>query len=476
MIDRHTLEPRRYAWFQFDLRTLLFLVLVVAAVAAPFTWKAAREQREARKFQAAVAIGSMTGRDGSRGNVLRVPDFGPHRFQLAKVPVGVDSSVLENIARLEYCEKVILRAVEIADADMSRLRSLKGVRFLDLRSTNITDKGLLQLARFDALEELILDHTSITDNSISTLTNLPRLQKVSVCGTHISATGAKKLADRKLKVAWATAPSEQHRRIAAELERHGAPVEACLNVSHVTSYSLTVTEVPFPQNLAQNLADDILQRSLKSAHGLEITALVLELHRSLQPPEYELLSGLQGLKQLTFNGGNFYRGAANLGKLNNLEILAFNKCVISDKQLPHISELVALERLVIDNPQLLIEDRRFACVSDHGLVHLQKLRKLHTLALRNIGATISQYWVDQAAKQGQAIDELRLTDAGLEHLTVMESLQSLDLSKNSLTAVGLMKLARLKNLRELILVEIPLTPQEKSELKNAFPQARLVFE
>ncbi|MBI2481847.1 MAG: hypothetical protein HYV60_25335, partial [Planctomycetia bacterium] len=466
--------PQRRPWFQFELRTLLVLVLIIAALLTPYTWKAARERRELRKFQSAQAIDSTIGRDGTRGKALFSPELGPYRFQFAKLPPGVGSNALENIARLEHCEEVILRAVEMADADLHYILSLQGMRSLDLTATDITDKGLPKLTRFRALEELILDHTCISDNSINVLTSLPRLRKISVCGTHLSQEGVKKLEARKIHVTWATAPSEDSRKVAVELERHGMPVELRRSPSHQTSYFLTVIARSWPPR--EELASPTLAWSLKTGARLPTSDLAFSLNgRSLEPQEYALLAGYQGLKQLTFNGARFYKSAENLSQLNNVEALAFNKCLISNQQLAHISALARLERLEIDNPEMYIEGKRYECVSDHGLVHLQKLWKLHTLALRNINFPLSQYVLEQTAKSGQSIDELCLTDAGLDHLTALENLRSLDLSGNALTPAGLMKLTRLSNLRELILADIPLTPQEKSELKEAFPGTRLVF-
>jgi hypothetical protein len=153
--------------------------------------------------------------------------------------------------------------------------------------------------------------------------------------------------------------------------------------------------------------------------------------------------------------------------------------MLSDSVVERVNALSELEELTLENPDAYLSWdgqkydglRRF---NDKGLARIASLRNLRRLALRDMAA--SEAHLARAAELGQSAADVQITDAGLEHLTALGSLETLDLSGSPVTAEGLRTLRGLKKLRELIVADIPFRPEQKRELQEAFPRTTIAFE
>ncbi len=119
----------------------------------------------------------------------------------------------------------------------------------------------------------------------------------------------------------------------------------------------------------------------------------------------ETIDGLWLTQSMKFKAGDW----RILNRLTHLKLLNLGGVEATDEKLNDLADMTDLEYLSI---------KRSAEVTDAGLVHLRKMKRLHTLIL---GGT-------------------KVTDAGVVHLEKMTSLKSLDLENTKLTQAGIDRL------------------------------------
>ncbi len=89
-----------------------------------------------------------------------------------------------------------LRGSSVTSQDLTLLRQLPAVRYLNLDSTVIGDAGLEQVALLEHLEILILNRTLVTDAGLEHLSNLTSLQVVELSGTSVTLAGMERLHEK----------------------------------------------------------------------------------------------------------------------------------------------------------------------------------------------------------------------------------------------------------------------------------------
>ena len=151
MSEKH---PKHGRWFQFRLRTLLIVVLVLSL---PLSWFAVRLERARRQKEAVAAVRELD------GEVIYEPKA--RAWQPLFAP----------------------------------LRSLLGRDFTDkvthvlLQHTDATDDVLDHVKWLDSLFELCLFETQITDDGLGQLEGLTDLRHLDLRDTDVTAAAAKKL-------------------------------------------------------------------------------------------------------------------------------------------------------------------------------------------------------------------------------------------------------------------------------------------
>jgi Leucine-rich repeat (LRR) protein len=176
-----------FRWrFQFSLRSLLVLVVVVAI---PCSWlavemKKATEQREA--VEAIAKLGGVEGYDwqfDKDGHHL--PNTGPPEPTWLLIWLGDD--FFAAVVSAQFTDR------PITDIDLAQLRGFKHLRTLDLDRTNITDAGLEHIARLPQLQKLGLEFTQVTEVGLAHIAKLPQLKWLDLNGTKVTDAGLEHL-------------------------------------------------------------------------------------------------------------------------------------------------------------------------------------------------------------------------------------------------------------------------------------------
>lgn len=168
------IPPTRRRWFQFRLRTLLVVMLVISL---GMGWVMKERRRIAERREAFVSAGLMfsVGED-SYQPVWHLILFGVDvRFASR---IWGDSTTtddgLVHLRELTRLHSLYLRGDQVTDAGMVHLKGLKQLQVLNLNGTQVTDSGLEQLRELTQLKILWLTDTQVTYAGVAKLqTALP---------------------------------------------------------------------------------------------------------------------------------------------------------------------------------------------------------------------------------------------------------------------------------------------------------------
>ena len=172
--------------FQFSLRSLLLLVVVVAI---PCSWLAT-EMKAAREQHAIVeTIWKFHGHvyyDYEDHDPFALPSKPPGPAWLCEL-LGED--LFASVTWLAFYEY----GSEFSDAELEKLKGLPHLQGVDLFATNISDSGLEHLTRLPQLKELDLSYTKVSDTGLEHLKGLTELQGLYLTVTKVSDSGVEKL-------------------------------------------------------------------------------------------------------------------------------------------------------------------------------------------------------------------------------------------------------------------------------------------
>jgi hypothetical protein len=225
--------------FQFSLRSMLVLIVVVAI---PCSWLGVEmnNAREQRRTVEAIEASGIVELDYPDENLLRhswgqfcygpIPEWQLDKYlaqehiELNKhdplvverlpsvwvrdalgddfflnvrtvVLVGpeVTDANLGHVRRLPRLRKLYLTSSRITDSGLKHLRQLKDLQTLKLDDTTVTDAGLVHLAGLRNLQYLFLERTQATDAGLECLVGLAQLKRLDLTDTKVSSTGIEKL-------------------------------------------------------------------------------------------------------------------------------------------------------------------------------------------------------------------------------------------------------------------------------------------
>ena len=224
------LLARPFRWrFQFSIRLLLVLALVVAIVGG---WLAAERQRAAQQRDAVAAVRALGGDvyydyehygDPPRNwppfpsapgeppgpawarrlpgvdfladaVAVRFADptyYGSWDIELYKIRL-TDVS-LDAIVKLSRLERLDLGSTRIAGCCLEKLNALKRLRELGLDVTGLADAGLEGVGKLRSLQVLSLSSCKITDAGLGHITGLSGLRELNLIRTHVTDEGVRKL-------------------------------------------------------------------------------------------------------------------------------------------------------------------------------------------------------------------------------------------------------------------------------------------
>jgi metallo-beta-lactamase class B len=156
------------------------------------------------------------------------------------------------------------------------------------------------------------------------------------------------------------------------------------------------------------------------------------------------------LRRKDFNGS----GLAELAALPNLRALTVAGCPFDDAGMAAVGKLVQLENFRTWHTYQ----------TEAGNVHLKSLVNLKSLML---GQRLRRYGGDSNAHS--------LTDASLENIVGLKSLDTLTLMEQKFSLSALEKLKALPNLKRLSLTQVDLSADDVEKLKAALPSVKVDF-
>src|SRR5436190_2347454 len=192
---------KRRRWWQFTLRSLLVLTLLLSL---PLAWVRNEMAHKRREEVLADAIHRAGGTAvQSAVNRLNIPDRLVVPWETAD-PFGGDSwtqayritrveldrgnaaefrSLLARLKQLPYLRELDLSYTQVRDADLREVGQLAKLTDLNLAGAHVGDEGIEHVLRLPELRKLALDYTNITDDGLKRLARLSGLQELSLTGT-----------------------------------------------------------------------------------------------------------------------------------------------------------------------------------------------------------------------------------------------------------------------------------------------------
>lgn len=173
-------------------------------------------------------------------------------------------------------------------------------------------------------------------------------------------------------------------------------------------------------------------------------------HIEIPAGEFHHLTALVSLEKLDLmENGVSDEALVSIGRIKNLTTLVLGDHCLTDASLKHLTGLQKLTHLNLCWP----DQKHGGKISDAGLEEVAKLTSLETLDLR---AT-------------------QITDAGLAKLLELPKLKTLELANTAITDAGLLSLQKLKSLSKVSVFNCKqVTPQGIANFKKARPDCQVI--
>jgi Leucine-rich repeat (LRR) protein len=334
---------------------------------------------------------------------------------------------------------------KLTDLDLAHLRTLKGLKELDLaENEDITDAGLSYIAGMTDLEFLDLSDTEITGAGLASLKGMKKLKQLVLPYKPFTV---KELAP-----------------LAQLTELESCSID--LNTETVEKLQILSN---FPKLKAINLPYRPLPREAYTALGkmtnLESLILMSDDKQKVTDVELASLKGLTKLRNLSLPRAEITAaGLENLKGCTTLSSLNLAAAKLNDDALKAVGALPSLTSLLLSNTP----------VTDAGLVHLAPLTKLNNLNL--IGTKITGsglvHLKGATGLQALMLNDSPLTDAGLPALEPLKGLTSLGLRNTQITGKGL---SVLKGHSKLFNLDVSGTQLNDAGLKEVGELTQLTY-
>ena len=185
--------------FQFGVRSLLVLVIVVAI---PCSLLATEMRRANEERQALRAIKELAG----KWSVLRDYPSGPTWLHdiLGDEYFNRDCSVFvhndkftdadfEHLKALCQLRVLALEGTRVTDAGLKNLRELRQLEVLSLKGGPVTDAGMVHLEWLTELNKLHLEHTQVGDAGLEHIKGLCNMKRLYLGDTRVTDAGLENL-------------------------------------------------------------------------------------------------------------------------------------------------------------------------------------------------------------------------------------------------------------------------------------------
>ncbi|NQU24226.1 MAG: hypothetical protein HQ567_23335 [Candidatus Nealsonbacteria bacterium] len=168
--------------FQFSVRSLLLFVAVVAVVCS---WFAVKMQEARRQKEAVAAI------EKGEGSVFYDYEFDANGNFLPGTPEPPGPPWLRNLLGVDFLSDVAgIGYLDATDADLTRLKGITSLEYLQLWGTQVTDAGLMHLKGLTRLKRLTLGPTTqVTDAGLGHLKGMTTLRSLLLNETQVTDAG-----------------------------------------------------------------------------------------------------------------------------------------------------------------------------------------------------------------------------------------------------------------------------------------------
>lgn len=202
----------RLRWFQFSLRSLFLLVLLVSLLLSPLAVRMDRARRQRDAITKIVRLGGwcqydyQTDRERPGAPPARRPCppwalaiFGPDFFfdvSVVRFELGcnITDDDLECLRELRNIREIVIISDKITDTGLRHLSRCKNLKVVILdECISISDAGVAHLDGLHDLESLVLDGSAITDSGLARLASLSKLRCLSVWRTRVTREGITRL-------------------------------------------------------------------------------------------------------------------------------------------------------------------------------------------------------------------------------------------------------------------------------------------
>ena len=419
---------------------------------------------------------------------------------------------LVHLSGLTSLTTLYLSDTQVTDAGLKHLKNMASLNTLFLNNTQITDAGLAHLTDLASLSILSLRDTQVTAFKVLDMRAAQSL-KVDI-GTGIGGMGSGNIGgmgsgsiggfssqgNQLVNLPENAPPPLVLPETVAAIETLGASVN--INESP-TSYvpgnpgpvgpvvivgfqDTKVTDAELEQ-LIEHMKK-ITSRTELNLSGMQITDAGLEHMKELPNLKglflsntqitdagLEHLKGLTGLERLwLFHTQITDAGLEHLKGLTSLQYLNLSSTQITDAGMVHLKGLTNLIRVEIEFTRITIAGAKelnaivFEHQSDIRRAIREAVPKEQADAIAAIKKLGGRARLD--SKSGEAVsvslDATQITDAGLEHVKHLTSLQILDLTGTQITDAGLVHLRGMTGLGALMLRDTQITDAGLEHLKG----------
>ncbi|MGA2254799.1 MAG: hypothetical protein ABSG53_09070 [Thermoguttaceae bacterium] len=185
--------------FQFRIRSLLVLAVVVAVPCSWLTMEmrdAKRERVAATAIQEFAEYRTVEWSEPSEPAWLRTllgDDLFRHVERVTvfdtRSGLRITNTGLEQLESLKQLRSFQFCSIQFTDAGLAHIKGLKQLHEVDIQGTQITDAGLEHLKGLTQLQMLLLTHTKVTSAGLAHIKRLSRMQILYLQETQITDVG-----------------------------------------------------------------------------------------------------------------------------------------------------------------------------------------------------------------------------------------------------------------------------------------------
>ena len=354
------------------------------------------------------------------------------------------------IAKLTDLESIRITGPSVDDEYVEPISALIKLKSVDIENSNITNKSLEMLKALPEVETLNLRRNlKFTDQAVALFAEFPKLQTLRILYNGFSPTSLFGLG--KLKSV----------RV---LDLRGLQVgdDTLLFVSRLEN----LEEIRIRSETVTNSGIEQLQKC-KKLKIIELQDASISFGCAENFKEMENLRFLRLFRCPQFGA----EAISELGVLTNLETLELRDMSCSNEALQSLKPLTQLT--TVEFSELKGVD---SATVIEVLRSYPKLESIRMFAMP-IDDSVAEFLATVPGLKSVALPATGITDKGLDALTALQNLATLDIhgNKELITPQGAKVLSKFKNLRRLILPETLDNPALKSEILKSSPRCNITI-